>query len=90
MTSSYLIGVRGVAHVTDHVTGTVTLAPGVPITDLAVPQAAVLPLVVVVAAMIVVATVMIVMVLAELVVLMVRGTFWAVRWYYRRCASSYG
>jgi hypothetical protein len=44
--------------------------------------------VVVVAAMIVVATVMIVVMLAELVMLIVRGTFWAARWYYRRCASS--
>jgi hypothetical protein len=44
--------------------------------------------VVVIAAMIVVATVMIVVVLAEFVVLTVRGTFWATRWYYRRCASS--
>jgi hypothetical protein len=46
--------------------------------------------VVVAAAMIVVAMVMIVVVLAELVMLTVRGTFWAARWYYRRCASSYG
>jgi hypothetical protein len=44
--------------------------------------------VVVVAAMIVVATVMIVGVLTGLVMLIVRGTFWAARWYYRRCASS--
>jgi hypothetical protein len=46
--------------------------------------------VVVVAAMIVVATVMIIVAMAELVMLTVRGTFWAARWYYRRCASSYG
>jgi hypothetical protein len=46
--------------------------------------------VVVAAAMIVVAMVMIVMVLAELVILTVRGAFWAARWYYRRSGSSYG
>jgi hypothetical protein len=44
--------------------------------------------VVVAAAMIVVAMVMIIMALAELVVLIARGTFWAARRYYRRCASS--
>jgi hypothetical protein len=44
--------------------------------------------VVVAAAMIVLAMVMIVMALAELVVLIARGTFWAARRHYRRCASS--
>jgi hypothetical protein len=44
--------------------------------------------VVVVAAMIVVAMVMIVLVVAELAILIARGTFWAARRYYRRCASS--
>jgi hypothetical protein len=40
--------------------------------------------VVVVAAMIVVATVIIVLVLAELVILIARGTFAVARWHYRR------
>jgi hypothetical protein len=44
--------------------------------------------VVVVVAMIVVAMVVMAMVLAELAVLIVRGSFWAARRHYRRCASS--
>jgi hypothetical protein len=44
--------------------------------------------VVVAAVMIIAAMVMIIMALAELVVLIVRGTFWAARRHYRRPASS--
>jgi hypothetical protein len=38
-----IIGVRGAYHVTDHVTGKVSLVPGLPINDFTVLQAAVLP-----------------------------------------------
>src|SRR5580765_4503813 len=42
MSSSYLICLPGAVHVTN-ADGTVTLVPGVPVTALAAPQAAVLP-----------------------------------------------
>ena len=42
-TSSYIIGVPGAAFVTDPVTGTTSLAHGIPITDLTVLQVALLP-----------------------------------------------
>ena len=42
MSGTYIIGVPGAAHVTGHVTNTVSLAPGIPITETTVPQAALL------------------------------------------------
>lgn len=42
-TSSYIIGVPGAAFVADPVTGTTSLAHGIPITDLTVLQVALLP-----------------------------------------------
>ena len=43
MSRSHIIGVPGIAHITDHVTGSVTLVPGVPITATRELQAALLP-----------------------------------------------
>lgn len=43
MSRSYIIGVPGIAHVADHVTGSVRLAPGVPVTATRELQAALLP-----------------------------------------------
>ena len=45
MSGSYIIRLPGAAFVTDHVTGTVTLTPGIPITEATAPvsEAALLP-----------------------------------------------
>ena len=43
MSRSYIIGVPGAAFVADPVTGTTSLAHGIPITDLTVLQVALLP-----------------------------------------------